>query len=92
MEDLKPAWLQKAFHKFMVKITMKPSHWSHTLKQYDCFWLTCVKTTGKLKVLMLRLPSYMGNSMKKYTWSNPKVSKYLVQATKYIVYCTLSMS
>jgi len=52
MEDLKPAWLQKAFHKSMVKITMKPSHRSHALKQYDCFWLTSVEMTGKLKVLM----------------------------------------
>ena len=47
MEDLKPAWLQKAFHKSMVKTMIKPSHQSHTLKQYDCFWLMHVETTGK---------------------------------------------
>jgi len=90
MEDIKPAWLQKAFHKSMVKTTMKPSHRSHTLRQLDCSWLMHVEMTGKLKVLMSRLPSYMGDSMKKFTWSNPKVSKYPVQATKYIVYCALS--
>ena len=52
MEDLKPTWLQKAFHKSMVKTMMKPSHRSHALKQYDCFWLMHVEMTGKLKVLM----------------------------------------
>ena len=49
MEDIKPVSLPRASHKYMVKTTMKPSQQSHALRQYDCFWLMCVKMTGTLK-------------------------------------------